>query len=390
MTIITSKILAMILLLLVLTNLNPSNIPSNILSLMLIMTYFGSQKKLNITLTKVNEQMTSLTSMCEIACQIIQKNLEDKQLEEEQAAKAQNWTLPVCYDDDDDEESLNSLEDNIISKLPPYSAVTPSEPVDSLIMDDEHLDTISAMESYEFIKSCVENLVPNPSESEGENECDVPAGFTTFSNVLFNADYDFDSDQHPFNAESDLIESMPNHDSSIIFSLKIDSFFDEFVGELTFLKSIPPGIDETDCHPEKETRFTKRLLYDNSSPRPPKEIVSDNSNADIESFSPSPIPNKDSDSHMEEIDFPFTPDDPMPPGIEDDDYDSGRDIPILGEFLDNYSLSLPANEAYHFDIPSPYCPLAKPPDDKTGTLNIKMIGDVSDKKVPIPSVVYRS
>nr|GEY82101.1 reverse transcriptase domain-containing protein [Tanacetum cinerariifolium] len=116
------------------------------------------------------------------------------------------------------------------------------------------------------------------------------------------------------------------------------------------------------------------------SPRPPKEIVSDNSNADIESFSPSHIPNKDSDSHMEEIDLYFNPKDPMPPGIEDDDYDSGRDIPNLVELPDNYSLSLPANESYHFDIPSPYRPPAKPPDGNTGTLNIKMLGDVSDQK----------
>nr|GFA99640.1 hypothetical protein [Tanacetum cinerariifolium] len=229
-----------------------------------------SQKKLNITLTKVNEKMTSLTSLCELACQIVQKNLEEKQLEEEQAAKAQNWKLPVCYDDDDDEESSNSLEDNIISKLPSYSAVTPSAPVDSLSMGDEHLNTIPATELDEFIKSCVENLVPNLSESEGENKCNVPTGFTTFSNVLFDADYPlFDEeiipmkiDPHPFNAESDLIKSMPNHDSSIIISSKIDSLFDD-------------------------------------------------------------------DSHMEEIDLPFTPDDPMLPGIEDDDYDSGRDIPIL-------------------------------------------------------------
>nr|GFC80178.1 hypothetical protein [Tanacetum cinerariifolium] len=190
--------------------------------------------------------------------------------------------------------------------------------------------------------------VPNPSESEGEDECDVTVGFTTFSNVLFDAGYDFDSgddqstsdedflkkiysnplfdeeiipikiDQHPFNAESDLIESMPNHDSSITISSKIDSLFDEFADELTLRKSIPPRIDETDCHHEKETRFAKKFLYDNSSPRPPKEIVSENSNADIESFSPSPIPNKD--------------------------------------------------------------------NGNTGTLNIKMMGDVSDQKVPIPAL----
>nr|GEY09671.1 hypothetical protein [Tanacetum cinerariifolium] len=145
---------------------------------------------------------------------------------------------------------------------------------------------------------------------------------------------------------------MPNHDSSVIISSKIDSLFDEFTGELTLLKSIPPGIDETDYHPEKEIRLTKRLF----------------------------------DSHMEEIDLSFNSDDPMPPGIEDDDYDSERDISIIEELLDNYSLSLPANESYHFDIPSPYRPPAKPPDGKTGTLNIKMMGDISERKVPIPNL----
>nr|GEZ24310.1 hypothetical protein [Tanacetum cinerariifolium] len=217
-------------------------------------------------------------------------------------------------------------------------------------MGDEHLDTIPAMESDEFIKSCAENLVLNPSESEGENECDVLAGFTTFSNVLFDVDYDSDSsndqslsvedvrekiysnplfdeeiipieiDQHSLNAESDLIESMPNHDSSITISLKIDSLFDEFAGELNLLKSFSPGIDTTDCHPEKEIRLTKRLL----------------------------------------------------------------DILIREELLDNYSLSPPTNESYHFDIHSPYRPLAKPPDGNAGTLNIKMLGDNSEQKVPIP------
>nr|GFB95484.1 hypothetical protein [Tanacetum cinerariifolium]GFB95612.1 hypothetical protein [Tanacetum cinerariifolium] len=174
-------------------------------------------------------------------------------------------------DDDDDEEGYNSLNDNIIYELPLYSAVTPTKPIDSPSMGDEHLNTIPATESDEFIKSCVKNLVPNPR------------------------------------------------------------------------------IDETDCQPEKEIRLTN-------------------------------------DSHMEEIDLSFNLNDPMPPGIEDDDYDSGRDISILKKLLDNYSLSLHANESYHFDIPLPYHPPAKPPDGKTRTLNIKMMGDVSDQKVPIPNL----
>nr|GFA16805.1 hypothetical protein [Tanacetum cinerariifolium] len=70
-----------------------------------------------------------------------------------------------CYDDDDDED---------------YTiAVTPSlsteEPNNSLSMGDEHLDTIPATESNEFIKYSVENLIPILSESEGilDNMCDV-------------------------------------------------------------------------------------------------------------------------------------------------------------------------------------------------------------------------
>nr|GEY24882.1 hypothetical protein [Tanacetum cinerariifolium] len=193
-------------------------------------------------------------------------------------------------------------------------------------------------------------------------------------------------DPHPFNAESDLIESMLNHDSSIIISSKIDSLFDEFAGELTLLKSIPLGINETGCHPEEETHSTKRLLYDNSSPRPPEEFVYENSDAEIESFSPSPIPVEDSDSFMEEINLTLTPDDLMPLRIEDDDDESERDIPILEELLDNYSLSLPENVSYHFDIPSSYRPPAKPPNGNIGILNIKMIGDLSEQKALIPGL----
>nr|GFD46826.1 hypothetical protein [Tanacetum cinerariifolium] len=97
---------------------------------------------------------------------------------------AQNRKLPVCYDDDDDEERSDSLDDNIIYGLRPSSAITPDEPVlsteepdNSLSIGDEHLDTIPATESDEFIKSGVEDLILIPSESEGtpEHVCDVPS-----------------------------------------------------------------------------------------------------------------------------------------------------------------------------------------------------------------------
>nr|GEZ73234.1 hypothetical protein [Tanacetum cinerariifolium] len=297
--------------------------------------------------------------------------------------------IPVYYDDDDDDYTI---------------AITHKELDNSLSMGDEHLDTIPVTESNEFIKSSVENLIPNPSKTEGEYECDVPACevFTTFSNILFDADYDFYSsddqsfsdedipkeiysnplfdeeiisikiDPHHFNVESDLIESMLNHDSSIISSSsKIDSLFDEFVDELTLLKSYPPGINETDYDPEEETCFIKRLLYENSSPRPLKEFIFKNSDTAFESFSPFPISVEDSDSLMEEIDLFFTSDDPMPPGIEEDDHDSERDILILEELLSNDSLSFPKSGSFHFDIPSSSRPLTKPPDGITEILNAK-------------------
>nr|GEY12596.1 hypothetical protein [Tanacetum cinerariifolium] len=314
--------------------------------------------------------------------QFIQKKEEEKQIGEEQSANARYWKIPAWYDDNGDDYTF---------------AFTPNEPVNSLSMGDEHLDTVSATESDEFIKSSVENLFPIPSESEGELECDMPVceAFTTFLNTLFDSDYDlyssddqsfsdedlpkeiysnplFDEeiipmkiDPHHYNAEFDLIESLRNRDSSIIISSKIDSFFDEFACELTLLKSIPPRIDETDCYPEEETHFIKRLLYDNSSPRPSEERVFENSNDEIESFSPSPIPVEDSDSLMEEINLSFTLDYPIPSGIEDDDYDSERDFLISEELRSNNSLALPENESFHFDIPSFSCPPAKPPDGNT-------------------------
>nr|GEX94767.1 hypothetical protein [Tanacetum cinerariifolium] len=244
------------------------------------------------------------------------------------------------------------------------------EPEDSLRMEDEHLDTIPKTESDEFIKSSVENLVPNLSESEDDYECDMPAcdDFTTFSNLLFDTDDDFfSSDNKSFSDEDILKEiySNPLFDEGII-SIKIhphhfniDSLLDEFADELILPKSIPPGIEKTNCDPEEEIRLIEKMLYDNSSPQ---------------------------------IDLSLTPDDSMPPSIEDDYYDSERDVLILEEFLSNNSLSLPENESFHFDIPSSLRPPAKPPDDdelepNLGMLTVKVVGDISKQYVPMPRLL---
>nr|GEZ07402.1 hypothetical protein [Tanacetum cinerariifolium] len=142
------------------------------------------------------------------------------------------------------------------------------------------------------------------------------------------------------------MESLCTHDSSLLISSKIDSLLDEFAGELALLKSISPRIDETDGNFEEDIRLIEKLF----------------------------------DSLMEKIDSFCTPDYSLPPGIEDEDYDSERDILILKDLPSNNTLSFAEKESFHFDIPPFSRPPAKPPDGDTGILNIKMIGDISDQK----------
>nr|GEV59130.1 hypothetical protein [Tanacetum cinerariifolium] len=362
--------------------------------------YLDSQIQLNSTLAKIMEQMTSITSLCKMACKFVQKKLEEKQLEEKQTAKAQNWKLPVCYDDDDDEERSDSLDDNTISGLPLFSAITPNEPVSQSQVSPRVFPTIGGIDD-DILLTIKDNILRENllnvnhlfAKIEASNDNPIPFYDPIISgtppNLTPSGESDFfleeeiipmKIDQHPDNAKSDLMESLHTHDSSLLISSKINSLLDEFAGELTLLKSIPPGIDETDCDFEEDIRLIEKFLYDNSSPRPPEEFVSANSDAKIKSFSLSPILVKDSDFLMEEIDLFCTPDYLMPPGIEDDDYDSERDILMLKDLPSNNTLSFAEKESFHFDIPSFSRPSAKPPDGDTGILNIKMMSDIFDQK----------
>nr|GFA20304.1 hypothetical protein [Tanacetum cinerariifolium] len=245
--------------------------------------------------------------------------------------------LPVCYDDDDDEERSDSLDDNIISGLPLFSAITPNEPVlsteepnNSPSMRDEHLDTILATESDEFIKSSVENLIPIPSESE------------EFSST--------DDDSFSFD-KIDYVEASP-----------LDS---ELVGS-EVMEIVTPkvgGIEASNDNPI--------LFYDPIISRTPLNLTpSRESDFFLE----------DSDSLMKEIDLFCTLDYPMPSGIKDKDYDSERDILIPKDFPSNNTLSFAEKESFYFDILPFSRPPAKPPDGDTGILNIKMMGDIYDQK----------
>nr|GFC19112.1 hypothetical protein [Tanacetum cinerariifolium] len=167
--------------------------------------------------------------MCELACQIVQKKQEEKRIEEEQAAKARFWKIPVCCDDDDDYDS----------------AITPilstKEPIDSLSMGDEHLDTILATKSDEVIKSSVEDLVPIPSEFEGipDTMCDVhfdnkhtPLEAKDHVEIVINSNNDISSsDDDSLHEENiEYVEASP-HDSELV-SLEAAEIFIPEVEEI--------------------------------------------------------------------------------------------------------------------------------------------------------------
>nr|GEZ19795.1 hypothetical protein [Tanacetum cinerariifolium] len=199
--------------------------------------------------------------------------------------------------------------DPIISGTP--SNLTPSR--EKAFLYDDHSSDFKTKSSTTSLNSLLE---------ETNNFDNSLPEFTTFSNVLFDAEYESNSSDDQSCFDEDVIETI------------IHSSYQE-------------------------------IFYDNSSPRPPKEFVSVNSDAKIKSFSLSPILVKDSDSLMEEIDLTCTPYYPMPSGIEEEDYDSERDILTRKDLPSNNTLSFAEKESFHFDIPPFSCPPAKPPDGDT-------------------------
>ncbi|GKA67207.1 hypothetical protein Tco_0767015 [Tanacetum coccineum] len=183
------------------------------------------------------------------------KTLNDDLEHEEQSAKISISRKFSVYDDDDDEYSIQTQE--YLKKF--ASAITPDLPItDSLIMEDEHLDTIPVTESANTIKSSVEDLVPIPSEfvdlSDGESECDVPINddspeshFTTFSNPLFDSNDDFSSDDESL-SEEEIQKDEFKYFSNPLYDLDDEIITNEKIlpnqKDLDVVIPIPPGIDE--------------------------------------------------------------------------------------------------------------------------------------------------
>nr|GEX12076.1 hypothetical protein [Tanacetum cinerariifolium] len=177
--------------------------------------------------------------------------------------------IPIYYDDDDDddEESSIPLRDIVISKLPSCIAITPilstKEHVDSLIIEDEHLDTILAMESDEVIKSSVEDLVPIPSESEGISD-DIDDD--SFEDIDYIEASPLDSEPVSFEEVKDdiLREKLLNIH---LFIAKIESLNDNPTPDhvLKSPSQFPIPVEDSDSFFEKSD--TSLSYSDNSLPK---------------------------------------------------------------------------------------------------------------------------
>nr|GEU62825.1 hypothetical protein [Tanacetum cinerariifolium] len=159
-------------------------------------------------------------------------------------------------------------------------------------MGDEHLDTILETKSDEVIKSCVENLVPILSESEGifDDTCDVPfcdnsppldvlndhfelfsnsnddctscdnfspinvfeEKFVTFSNPLFNSNDNFTSSDDESLSDEDVSEDNVKIYSNLLFKFDhkyifsdVHPLFDEVLEDIECKDSYDSNLDES-------------------------------------------------------------------------------------------------------------------------------------------------
>ncbi|GJV91425.1 retrotransposon protein, putative, ty1-copia subclass [Tanacetum coccineum] len=246
----------------------------------------------------------------------VMKTLEEKQIHtesmQEEQDSSQYWKPPVYYSDDDDDFYRESIDET-----PQSDAITTDLPItDSLVMEDEHLDTISGGTGLgEEIESVLRNL-PNPSDIQDY-----------LSDLL--------TEDVPVEILKILLETLSRFDEEI-FSCENNSLLKRLIFllkevrlvEARLINPILPRIAEPNFDPKEAIRLIKKLLYDNSSPLPPEALNSEISDTIIKSFFPSPIP------------------------VED-------------KLLTNDSFSLPENESFHFNryyVPSSPRPPEKPPD----------------------------
>ncbi|GJZ22609.1 hypothetical protein Tco_0559648 [Tanacetum coccineum] len=251
--------------------------------------------------------------------------------------------IPICYDDD---------ENYTIAITPILST---KEAVDSLIMEDEHLDTTLTTESDEVIKSSVENLVQIPSEFEGisEDTCDVPVGedSSTFDALIGHSEILSHSSNDGTSSDGDSYENIEYVEASPltleIVSLEEVNDVDQEEKEFD-LEDIFQTLDFILC--EKLLNISRLVTN--------IESLKDNPTPDHVFKSPSsfPIPIVDSDSFFKESHTSFSYSDNSLPKFEtfSDHTEETRSGRLTGIAISDNSndplLELPEFESFHFDF----------------------------------------
>ncbi|GKE36402.1 hypothetical protein Tco_1459807, partial [Tanacetum coccineum] len=278
---------------------------------------------------------------------------EERRIAEDQAAKDRYWKIPICYDDG---------ADYTIAITPVLST---KEVVDSLIMEDEHLDTIPATKSDEVIKSSVANLVQIPSEFKGisEDTCDVPicedpSTFDALTNHYEILSY---SNDDGTSSDDDSYENIEYVKASPL-NLEYNS-----LEEVNDVDQEKKEFDLEDIFQIEDVILREKLL--NISRLVTNiESLKNNPTPNYMFKSPSlfPIPVVDSDSFFEEFDTSHL-DNSLPEFETFSDHTeetrSGSTTSHTNNSLPEYDLFLFKFESFHFDIdPSFPRPPPEPPD----------------------------
>ncbi|GKD00996.1 hypothetical protein Tco_1171270 [Tanacetum coccineum] len=128
-----------------------------------------------------------------------------------------SWNHPAYYYEDDDEEYTIAI----------TPVLSTEEPVNSLSMGDEHLDTIPETESDEVIKSSDEDLIPIPNQFEGFSDSNDDS--TSIDDDSFSIDdIDYVEASPP---DSELVSLEESSSTSLTLFLEETNTFDNSIPE---------------------------------------------------------------------------------------------------------------------------------------------------------------
>nr|GEV78190.1 hypothetical protein [Tanacetum cinerariifolium] len=386
--------------------------------------------------------------------ELLRKLLKDLQIISEELAEyinSQSWNRPAFYNNDD-EYSIQYKEylENSSNAIAP---VLPTENLDnSLSIGDKHLSTIPKTKTDEEIKSSVEDLVSIPSESEGISDytCDVPFCdnshsldvLRNHSDIFFDFNNDCTSSDDVSFKDIDYVKASPPN-SKLVSLEKVKNYIlcEKLLNINLLIAYDLPSSDDfylVNSFEEKPMTFSNPLFGSNddfissddeslSDEDVPKDNVKIYSNPLFEfndeyiSSDVNPpfnevlenIESKDFyDPNLDKLDLLVTPlfdankDECFDSGgdvdeindIENDDYDTKRDIYFLEEFLSNDTPPLPKNESSNFDHHDDLSfsrPPPEPPDVEvlldlkpdTSVLSAKVVEDISEHHVLMPKIL---